>query len=177
MVLASWQPLTSNEPAAIAHYSDMVTMISQTISRQNYTASEISFAADQILIDPEVDKKRNFDNAITAADFERHVRRIRRLRILLETDLREYQVTELLIEFYGELSRADFTYRHEDKQGYKLYRYAPGTKEQPGAGSYPQIVETRPATYETRTNAGQPVMINVVLDQMEAERQKNLAKK
>jgi hypothetical protein len=85
-----------------------IAPLSALIARRGYSPAELAYAAAELPFDNEVDWKKKQGQSLTAADFERVVSRLRRLRASLSMQLRVIDVNKLVSEFPGEVALTDF---------------------------------------------------------------------
>lgn len=114
MVLAIWEPDADG---------DRVPTLRSLIRERGYGQAELAFAARELLYDEKVDRKRQFDNPITVADFERHIVRLKRLRSRLQQKLRLEAVNDLIADWPDLISWDDFGICDYTAANTPLYRF------------------------------------------------------
>lgn len=97
--------------------------LSNLVARRGYSPAELAYAVQELPFDHEVDWKKKQGQSLTAADFERIVSRLRRLRASLSMQLRVIDVNKLVQEYPGELAVSDFEVTSFDGDNEPLYRY------------------------------------------------------
>lgn len=96
------------------------TLVSYLLS-QDYTEAEIRYAAQELPKDEHLDNKMRYGKPLTPADFERVIKRSRKVRAKLRKDMDRDTMIEM-IEMEPALSRDDFGKRHDNDNNtvYKL---------------------------------------------------------
>jgi hypothetical protein len=120
------------------------------VTRRGYTEAELAYASEEILYDPEVDRKLQFGNEITAADFERTVVKIRTIRALLRQPLDRSAINRLIEQHPGLISADDFGITGYTAADTPLYRFCRDGKPVQ-LDPMPQLPE---ATHEPRSREG-----------------------
>lgn len=94
------------------------------IERRGYTAPELAWATEQLLVDASLDKKLSFEHGrISAADFDRVIEKNRSVRRQLSMPLRQIDVNRLVAENPSILSMDDFGVCSYDSFEQPLYRF------------------------------------------------------
>lgn len=86
-----------------------------------YSWSEVVYAVREMPYDEVLDQKRRFGDTLTAADFERIVRRRARLTQALARRITEQELDALLDEWPRELRRDDFACCGYDRHDNRVY--------------------------------------------------------
>jgi len=104
------------EPSADA---DRVQVLTRYLTAQDYTEAEIKYVADQLPKDEHLDNKMRYGKPLTPADFERVIKRCRKLRARWKKEMDRDTMLEL-IEMEPSLTRDDFGERL-DRDNNRVY--------------------------------------------------------
>lgn len=95
------------------------------LQQRGYSEAELIYATQEVLFDPDTDKKLSYrGGSVSAADFERHVKRIRTLRAKLDMPLRLDDVNNLIADYPNHLAWTDFGICDYTVANTPLYRYS-----------------------------------------------------
>lgn len=108
-----------NPDATDAHAAKLADLI----HRRGYTQAELAYAVRELPYDPVLDKKLQFDQEITAADFERWIAEFRSMRAQLTLALRLDDVNRLIEKHPNWLAWDDFGICGYTAAETPLYRY------------------------------------------------------
>lgn len=133
--------------------SEQIRTLTKLVKRRGYTEAEIAYAVDQLLYDPETEKKLRFDGGrITPADFERIIRPHRHMRKKLERTLTLFERNRLLDQWPERLSVEDFGivgYTQDDEPKYRYFVQKEATRP---PTPNPQLRNTTPGADRTRND-------------------------
>lgn len=103
-----------------------VSTLTSLIMRRGYSQAELAYAAEELMYDPELDKKLNkWDgNSVSAADFERVIHAHRAMRAKLNMKLTLQDMNELIERYPSQLSVDDFGICGYTAAETPLYRYS-----------------------------------------------------
>lgn len=103
--------------------SEAIAHLSGLVASRGYSPAELAYALQELPYDQEIDWKKKQGQMLTAADFERHVAALRRLRQSLTMKLRTIDVNKLVQEFPALVSVDDFEVTGFSVDNDPLYRY------------------------------------------------------
>lgn len=92
--------------------TDRVQVLTQYLLSQDYSDAEIRYAANELPKDEHLDAKMRYGKPLTPADFERVIKRCRKVRAQWKQEMDRDTMVEL-IEMEPRLSREDFGKRHD----------------------------------------------------------------
>lgn len=82
------------------------------LSEEGYSAAEMAYAARELPKDEHLDAKMRYGKPLTPSDFERVIKRSRKVRAKWRQSM-GYDTMVEMIEMTPELSREDFGHRHD----------------------------------------------------------------
>lgn len=135
------------------------------VSERGYTAAEIAYAVQEMKYDQALDKKLSFpDGELSAADFDRVVSDLRRLRHALTMQLRMEDVNRWVERFPNLLSVDDFGICGYTSAETPLYRFSfTGTVKE--RRPMPQLIEREdPGSERERTAETSPVALGSLIE-------------
>lgn len=103
------------------HHS--VSELSALVASRGYSPAELAYAAQELPFDNEVDWKKKQGQNVTAADFERVIGAMRRMRASMSMQLRLIDVNKLVMDNPSLLSVDDFEITNYTDRNEPLYRY------------------------------------------------------
>lgn len=99
---------------------DRVQVLTRYLCSQDYTEAEIRYAARELPKDEHLDNKMRYGKPMTPADFERVIKRSRKVRSKLRKSMDRDTMLEM-IEMEPALSEEDFGKRH-DRDNNTVYK-------------------------------------------------------